>query len=189
MTCATTERGAAAMDNVVARAEAAAGLAMAHPQVAPGRNQPGRRGPMLARERMGSRPAPARRRSVRPQVRWHWVKGHVGHALNERADLLAVTVTHDAARSVRGAPATGGARYELTALARHRACVAAGLNEDRPRPRAGSTFAAEAATRHSPETAGVDQRPSRGGRSRQRFVLAPAPIGGPAGLGEDSRFA
>ncbi|MGC9220955.1 MAG: ribonuclease HI [Solirubrobacteraceae bacterium] len=24
------------------------------------------------------------------QVRWHWIKGHVGHPLNERADLLAV---------------------------------------------------------------------------------------------------
>lgn len=24
------------------------------------------------------------------QVRWHWVKGHVGHALNEHADALAV---------------------------------------------------------------------------------------------------
>jgi ribonuclease HI len=23
-------------------------------------------------------------------VRWHWVKGHVGHPLNERADVLAV---------------------------------------------------------------------------------------------------
>lgn len=23
-------------------------------------------------------------------VRWHWVKGHVGHELNERADVLAV---------------------------------------------------------------------------------------------------
>jgi ribonuclease HI len=34
------------------------------------------------------------------QVRWHWVKGHVGHALNERADLLAVAATHNAARSV-----------------------------------------------------------------------------------------
>ena len=31
--------------------------------------------------------------SDQEQVRWHWVKGHVGHALNERADLLAVTVT------------------------------------------------------------------------------------------------
>jgi ribonuclease HI len=25
----------------------------------------------------------------RHQVRWHWVKGHAGHAMNERADLLA----------------------------------------------------------------------------------------------------
>ncbi len=25
----------------------------------------------------------------RHEVRWHWVKGHVGHAMNERADLLA----------------------------------------------------------------------------------------------------
>ena len=34
------------------------------------------------------------------QVRWRWVKGHIGHALNERADLLAVAATRDAARSV-----------------------------------------------------------------------------------------
>jgi len=30
-------------------------------------------------------------------VRWHWVKGHVGHALNERADLLAVAASMTAA--------------------------------------------------------------------------------------------
>ncbi len=30
-------------------------------------------------------------------VRWHWVKGHVGHALNERADVLAVAATQNAA--------------------------------------------------------------------------------------------
>jgi hypothetical protein len=35
------------------------------------------------------------------QVRWHWVKGHIGHELNERADVLAVAATPTAARSAR----------------------------------------------------------------------------------------
>ena len=30
-------------------------------------------------------------------VRWHWVKGHVGHELNERADVLAVAAAVQAA--------------------------------------------------------------------------------------------
>src|SRR5579875_3752284 len=34
-------------------------------------------------------------------IRWHWVKGHVGHALNERADVLAVAATRAAAVSAR----------------------------------------------------------------------------------------
>ena len=38
--------------------------------------------------------------SEHEQVRWHWVKGHIGHPLNERADLLAVAATRSAARSV-----------------------------------------------------------------------------------------
>ena len=41
------------------------------------------------------------------QVRWHWVKGHIGHALNERADLLAVAAARDAALRTAGPePAT-----------------------------------------------------------------------------------
>ena len=32
------------------------------------------------------------------QVRWHWIKGHVGHALNERADVLAVAAVGRAAQ-------------------------------------------------------------------------------------------
>ena len=32
-------------------------------------------------------------------VRWAWVKGHVGHALNERADVLAVAAAADASRA------------------------------------------------------------------------------------------
>jgi ribonuclease HI len=39
------------------------------------------------------------------QVRWHWVKGHIGHTLNERADVLAVAATQTAARSGRRSPA------------------------------------------------------------------------------------
>ena len=36
---------------------------------------------------------------ARHDVRWHWVKGHAGHALNERADKLA----RDAIAEVRAA--------------------------------------------------------------------------------------
>jgi ribonuclease HI len=34
-------------------------------------------------------------------VRWHWIKGHIGHALNERADVLAVAATQNAVLSGR----------------------------------------------------------------------------------------
>ena len=34
-------------------------------------------------------------------VRWHWVKGHIGHPLNERADTLAVAATRNATPSAR----------------------------------------------------------------------------------------
>jgi ribonuclease HI len=33
------------------------------------------------------------------RVRWHWIKGHIGHELNERADVLAVAATQEAARA------------------------------------------------------------------------------------------
>jgi ribonuclease HI len=39
--------------------------------------------------------------AVHEHVRWHWVKGHFGHALNERADLLAVAATRSFALSAR----------------------------------------------------------------------------------------
>jgi ribonuclease HI len=37
--------------------------------------------------------------SEHERVRWHWIKGHIGHTLNERADVLAVAATRRAARS------------------------------------------------------------------------------------------
>ena len=40
--------------------------------------------------------------SVHERVRWHWVKGHVGHPLNERADLLAVAAAQNARSAGRG---------------------------------------------------------------------------------------
>jgi len=33
------------------------------------------------------------------RVRWHWVKAHIRHSLNERADTLAVAATRTAAQS------------------------------------------------------------------------------------------
>jgi ribonuclease HI len=38
------------------------------------------------------------------QVRWHWVRGHAGHALNERADVLA----REAIAEIRGAGKAAG---------------------------------------------------------------------------------
>jgi ribonuclease HI len=42
-------------------------------------------------------------------VRWHWVRGHAGHALNERADRLVHegrAQTLAAARAMRAASAS-----------------------------------------------------------------------------------
>lgn len=36
---------------------------------------------------------------ARHQVKWHWVKGHAGHELNERADTLANEGIDDLSRS------------------------------------------------------------------------------------------
>jgi ribonuclease HI len=48
--------------------------------------------------------------SQRHRVRWHWLRGHAGHALNERADALA----RKAIAAVR-AGAAGALRAEHTA--------------------------------------------------------------------------
>ena len=37
------------------------------------------------------------------KVRWHWVKGHAGHAMNERADQLAREGVAEAKVAARGA--------------------------------------------------------------------------------------
>jgi len=42
--------------------------------------------------------------SLKPhQVRWHWLRGHAGHAMNERADVLAREAIADVRAADRGA--------------------------------------------------------------------------------------
>jgi ribonuclease HI len=41
--------------------------------------------------------------SSQHQVRWHWLRGHVGHALNERADVLAREAIAAVRAGARGA--------------------------------------------------------------------------------------
>ena len=38
------------------------------------------------------------------QIRWHWLRGHAGHALNERADLLARQAITEIGGSGKTAP-------------------------------------------------------------------------------------
>lgn len=49
---------------------------------------------------------------ARHKVRWHWLKGHVGHALNERADALAREAIAAVRAGARGALSTSPARTE-----------------------------------------------------------------------------
>ena len=42
---------------------------------------------------------------TRHEVRWHWVRGHAGHDLNERADQLARDATAAVRAALRGAGA------------------------------------------------------------------------------------
>ena len=48
---------------------------------------------------------------ARHRVRWHWLRGHAGHALNERADVLArdgiAAVRAGIAGALTKEPATG----------------------------------------------------------------------------------
>ena len=41
----------------------------------------------------------------RHDVQWHWVKGHAGHAGNERADRLAARGLQEAVEAAGGARA------------------------------------------------------------------------------------
>ena len=42
----------------------------------------------------------------RHQVNWHWVRGHAGHVMNERADRLAREAIAEIRAATRAAPAT-----------------------------------------------------------------------------------
>src|SRR5262249_15494108 len=46
------------------------------------------------------------------RVRWHWLRGHAGHALNERADELAREAITALRADAAGAVTTGGARKQ-----------------------------------------------------------------------------
>jgi ribonuclease HI len=54
--------------------------------------------------------------AARHQVRWHWLKGHAGHRLNERADQLAaaaIRAQHAAAPAAGPASGTAPPHYQL----------------------------------------------------------------------------
>jgi ribonuclease HI len=57
--------------------------------------------------------------AAKHQIRWHWLKGHAGHSLNERADQLA----RDAISAIRsgavGALTQGRVRAERSAVSKN----------------------------------------------------------------------
>jgi ribonuclease HI len=57
--------------------------------------------------------------AAKHQIRWHWLKGHAGHRLNERADQLA----RDAISAIRsgavGALTQGRVRADRSAVSKN----------------------------------------------------------------------
>ena len=57
--------------------------------------------------------------AARHQIRWHWLKGHAGHRLNERADQLARDAISAILSGAVGALTQGRVRAERSAASKY----------------------------------------------------------------------